>query len=132
MEHQDLVAWEQRLKGLFDEIDDALEEKYGRLFKLHPSRPKRGTTSNKEQDGLFNVGASFTPGFGSNIGRGYVVDLDVVTLESVPVDIRRLIEDDVFSMLNAKLSEHFPDRSIHIGRDGRLLKIFGDLSFRRR
>ena len=68
MRHPRLVEFETRLKQLFDAIDDLLEEKYGRTYHLHPSRPARGLTGNKAHDGLFNVGATFTPGYGSHHG----------------------------------------------------------------
>lgn len=129
MEREDIVAWERRLKTLFDEIDDLLEDRYGPLFSIHPARPKRGMTANKEHDGLFNVGASFSAGFGSRFGRGYVVDIDVATLQSVPGTIREQIENDVYQLILDKLKLHFPDRDIRVGRDGNLVKIYGDLSF---
>ncbi len=130
MEGRRLVEWEAQLKALFDEVDDHLEDTYGPLYSLHPSRPRRGRTANKEQDGLFNVGASFSPGFGSRYGRGYVVDIDVVTLEAVPDEIREMIERDVQLLVERKLPKYFPGRKMYVARDGSLLKIFGDLSFR--
>jgi hypothetical protein len=132
MERDDIVAWEQRLKALFDEIDDRLEDRYGPLFSVHPSRPRRGSTASKEQDGLFNVGASFSAGYGSRLGRGYVVDIDVLTLDTVPPSIRRQIEDDVHRLIVEKLALHFPDRDINADRDGNVIKIHGDLSFRKK
>ena len=92
METESVTTWERRLKELFDEVDDELEDRYGPLFSIHPARPSRGATSNKEHDGLFNVGASFTAGFGSKLGRGYVIDFDVVTLDTVPRPIKQQIE----------------------------------------
>jgi hypothetical protein len=131
MARSDLADWEQSLKLLFDEIDDRLEDTFGPLFSLHPSRPKRGVTSNKEQDGLFNVGASFSAGFGSHYGRGYVVDIDVVTLESVPQSIRTSIENEVYELILGRLETYFPGRDLTVGRDGNVMKIHGDLTFRR-
>ena len=60
MGYSDIEEWERKLKRVFDDIDDYLEEKYGHLYTLHPARAERGETSNKEQDGLFNVGATFS------------------------------------------------------------------------
>ena len=128
MKRNTVEAWEGELKAVFDKIDDALEEKYGRLFPLHPSRAGKGGTSNREQDGLFDVGASFSPGFGSHYGRGYVVDIDMVTLSSVPSDVRTLVYADVAEMLGRLLPEHFPDRDLRVARDGTVFKIIGDLS----
>ena len=70
MYHPKMMEWDKKLKAIFDRIDDKLEDRYGELFPLHPTRAERGTTSNKESDGLFNVGASFTAGYGSKLGRG--------------------------------------------------------------
>ena len=121
-------SWEIKLKKVFDEIDDELEERFGALYDLHPSRPKRGTTSNREQDGLFDIGASFSPGFGSEYGRGYVVDVDMVTLEHVPDGVRAHIESKVVALLREKLPLYFPGRGLTVRLDGSVFKIFGDLS----
>ena len=129
MEREDISDWERRLKRLFDEIDDRLEDTYGPLFSLHPSRARRGSTANKEHDGLFDVGASFSPGYGSSLGRGYVVDVDVVTLQAVPDRIREQIEADVHRLIRERLPDYFPGRDLRVGRDGNLIKIHGDLSF---
>ncbi len=116
---------EKDFKKLFDEIDDYLELKYGVLYPLHPSRAQKGTTSNKEHDGLFNIGASFTPGFGSKYGRGYVIDIRMVTLKNISEADRNKIEKDVFKQIKGKLPVHFPDKNIKIEKDGRSLKLFG-------
>ncbi len=126
--HKSLRIWEDRLKRLFDSIDDSLEDKYGNLFPLHPQRSKRYTTSNKEADGLFNVGASFTMGFGSRYGPGYIVDVRFSTLVRVPKDVRKRIEDEVADLLKQKLPEVFPGRNLEVAKDGVSYKIFGDLS----
>ncbi len=121
-------SWERKLKKLFDEIDDVIEERFGSLYDLHPARPRRGSTANREQDGLFDIGASFSAGFGSALGRGYVVDVDMVTLDRVPDSIRAHIEDQVVHLLREKLSIFFPDRYLDVKKDGSVFKIFGDLS----
>ena len=128
MDHPLTTVWKRKLKKLFDEVDDFLEEKYGHLYPLHPSRPKRGNTANKEHDGLFNVGARFTPGYGSTKGRGYVIDVDMVTLERVPEHVQAEIEHDVVEYVSKKLPEVFPERNLEVTKDGRVFKIHGDLS----
>ena len=130
MEYELLEEWENILKKVFDEIDEALENRYGSRFPLHPARPFHGSTSSREQDGLFDVGASFSAGFGSKYGRGYVIDIDMVTLKSVPDDLKEQIERDVVRMLREKLPLYFPGRSLTVKRDGNIFKILGDLSFR--
>ena len=127
MRHPRLAEFERRLKELFDSIDDHLEEKYGSDYRLHPARPSRGRTGNKAQDGLFNVGATFTPGFGSHHGRGYVVQVDMVTLDYVSEDVREEIEQEVADLVNEKLPYYFPDRELTVSRDRNVYKIHGDL-----
>ncbi len=127
MRHPSLIEFESKLRRLFDSIDHYLEEKYGRKYQLHPSRPARGTTSNSAHDGLFNVGATFTAGFGSKIGRGYIVQIDMVTLDSVPRDIREMIEEEVADQVAEKLGYYFPQRELRVDRDRNVYKIHGDL-----
>ena len=121
-------TWEKKLKKLFDEIDYELEERFGAMYDLHPARAKRGATSNKEQDGLFDIGASFSAGFGSERGRGYVVDVDMITLDRVPVDVQMHIEELVAEKIREKLPKFFPGRELKVKRDGTVFKIIGDLS----
>ncbi|MFP4483508.1 MAG: hypothetical protein ACOCYG_02435 [Spirochaetota bacterium] len=128
MSHPGVRDFNRRLKKVFDRVDDYLEEKYGGKYPLHPSRPRRGVTSNKAQDGLFNIGASFTAGYGSDLGRGYVVDVDMVTLAHIPSDVRRQIEEDAIAAVEAYLREEFPDRELHVSKDRHTFKIHGDLS----
>ena len=126
MRHPGLVQWEHRIKAMFDEIDDELEDKYGGTCPLHPSRPERGSTSNREADGLFNVGADFSAGYGSSLGRGYTVRVRMATLEHVPPALRAEIESDVEHMVRIRLPSAFPRRSLSLERDGSLLRITGD------
>lgn len=127
MRHPRIIEFEQRLKRLFDSIDDHLEEKYGGHYQLHPARPHRGKTSSKAQDGLFNVGATFTPGYGSRIGRGYIVQVEMITLDKVPSDVRDSIEQEVADLVNEKLPYYFPHRRLSVDRDRNVYKIHGDL-----
>ncbi|MCK5736643.1 MAG: hypothetical protein KAH21_09200, partial [Spirochaetaceae bacterium] len=94
----------------------------------HPNRARRGKTSNKEMDGLFNIGADFTPGYGSSLGRGYVVTIRISTLDHIPVDIREKIKFDVELMVRERLPAVFPGRMLQVERDGNLLKIIGDFN----
>ena len=126
MEHPEARAWNRALKSMFDEIDDVLEDRYGGRYALHPNRPARGKTSNKEMDGLFNVGADFTAGYGSDLGRGYVVQVRMSTLDHVPREVKADIESDVEHLVRDKLRLTFPGRNLELRRDGSLLKIIGD------
>jgi hypothetical protein len=73
MWHPKMTEFDERMKKLFDEVDACIENLYGGRYSLHPMRPERGETSNPEADGLFNIGAVFTPGYGSEHGRGYLI-----------------------------------------------------------
>jgi len=128
LSHPETLKWEKKLKILFDEIDDYLESKYGGVYPLHPARAKKGTTSNKEHDGLFNVGASFSTGLGSNYGPGYVIEIRFVTLSHVSEELREEIQEEVIKLARKKLPEHFPGKSLKVMRDGNVYKIYGDLS----
>lgn len=128
LKHPKLVEWEKSMKALFDEIDDYLEDKYGNLFPLHPNRTERGGTANKESDGLFNVGAAFSAGYGSRLGRGYVIEVHMATLAKVPEEIRELILRETADLVRARLKAYFPGRELEVEKDGSLYKIYGDLS----
>lgn len=128
MHHQGIVEFEENLKRIFDEIDDELEDSYGGLYELHPARPERGETANKSHDGLFNVGASFTAGYGSRLGRGWVVEVSIVTLETVHDDTKKAIEEKVLHLLRKKLSMQYPEKKINVERDRRIIKIYGEIA----
>ena len=110
MWHTKTIEWDRRLKAMFDEIDDILEDRYGSRWNLHPNRPQRGRTSNREMDGLFNIGADFTAGYGSRLGRGYIVQVRMSTLDHVPAEARHRIEADVEQLVVEKLPTAFPIR----------------------
>ncbi|MFA6619363.1 MAG: hypothetical protein WCT23_09890 [Candidatus Neomarinimicrobiota bacterium] len=128
MRHHKLVAWERKLKGILDEIDTLLEERYGNDYDLHPARREHGTTSNRSHDGLFDIRADFTLGLGSRKGRGYIIDIDLKTLENVPDDVIEEIEDEAVEELKLRLPIAYPDRELDVVRDGNMIKITGDLS----
>ena len=128
MRHRKATEWEKRLKTVFDEIDGELEAAYGERFELHPARQEHGTTSNREMDGLFNVGASYSAGFGSRLGAGYVVDIRLSTLQRIPKDLKLTLRDKVQAMLVEKLPAAFPGKELHVDQEKRHLRIHGDLS----
>jgi len=128
VKHPKMKEWDNNMKSLFDEIDDFLEDQYGRDYPLHPNRMPRNATSNKEMDGLFNVGASYSSGFGTKKGKGYVVDIHMSTLSSVPDPVRHEIEQVVEQKIEELLPKYFPGRELDVEKDGNALKIFGDLS----
>ena len=128
MRHQKAKAWEKRLKSMFDQIDIALEEEYGDRFTLHPVRASHGTTSSRSMDGLFNIGASYSAGFGSKHGPGYVVDIRLSTLERVPRELKQELRDRVQVMLAELLPATFPGKTLHIDKERQHSRIHGDLS----
>ena len=132
LQHRQLILWEKKLKKIFDRIDDYLEENYGKGYPLHPARARRGTTSNKEQDGLFNVGASYSLGAGSKYGAGYVIEVRLATLSNVNKEVRLQIEEKVVEILKRELPRSFPKRILHVERDRNIYKIYGDLSLGKR
>ena len=120
--------WEKRLKSVFDEMDHKLEAQYGDQWPLHPSRPKQGKTSNPSADGLFNVGAAFSAGFGSQHGPGYTVEIRLSTLKNVPAEVRKKIKTQVLQTLEKKLPAAFPGKELEVSDDNGLIRIHGDLS----
>ena len=124
-----LERWEHRLKRIFDEIDAELEaEGACKKFKRHPNRPPAGATSNREDDGLFDLGAAFSVGIGSQHGPGYVVQARIATLDAVPAEKQEKFEADVARRLKHKLPAAFPGVKLFVDRDGPVYKIHGDLS----
>ena len=123
-----LERWEARLKQVFDEINDEFETEYGQRARRHPNRPPHGATSNREDDGLFDLGAAFTVGIGSRHGPGYVVQARIATLERIPPAAQKKLEDEVARRLRQKLPAAFPGVELHVDLDGHVYKIHGDLS----
>lgn len=128
MRHHKAMQWEKKLKTVFDEIDRELETQYGDRWPLHPSRPKEGTTSNPEHDGLFNVGAAFSSGIGSQHGPGYTVEIRISTLKNIPANTRAKIKAQVFQALEQKLPAAFPGKELNVSDDKGVIRIHGDLS----
>ena len=126
--HPRLAAWEKRLHDILQQVDAMLEEQYGREWPLHPARPPRGTTANAQYDGLFRVTASFSAGYGSELGRGYVFRTEMVTLAHVPAEIRERIESSAIDSLCLLLDEEFPEQKLDVSRDGSIFKIHGNLN----
>jgi len=128
MWHPKMEEFDERMKKLFDEVDDFIEDKYGGSYSLNPLRPARGETTNPEADGLFNIGAIFTPGYGSELGRGYLIDVSMSTLEKVDDAMRREIYEAAANKVRELLPIHFPERELTVKRDKNRFKIQGDFS----
>lgn len=119
---------ENNLSLLCQNLDNYLEDEYGSRYRIHPNRLKRGLGSNPRFDGLFSTAMAFTLGYGSNTGRGYVVEVDIRTLDRVSPEERQEINDAAFSYIQNNLKEVFPNRDLSIVKDGKLMKIVGDFS----
>lgn len=123
-----LEHWEKALRQILNQIDTELEEKYSGSWPRHPARPRRGSTANPKQDGLFAIGATYSAGFGSKLGEGYVVEIRLATLAKVPLKQQKQIEEEAITRLTQLLPEAFPKRELRVQRDGTVYKIIGDLS----
>ncbi len=125
-----LEKWEARLKAVFDEIDRELEADASSFpaYPRHPARPAAGATANPENDGLFDVGAAFSPGFGSLHGPGYVLQARIATLDSVSPADQAALEQAVVARLREKLPLAFPRANLRVSLDRHVYKIHGDLS----
>ena len=119
---------EETLFQALEAADAQMEERYGDAFPLHPARPPHKTSVNRQYDGLFEIGAGFSAGFGSKFGPGYALSLRIVTLQNVPADFREKFESEAVEVLQEELKRHFPDRELKIVRDVDSWKIVGDLS----
>ena len=128
MWHYRMMEFDDRMKKLFDDVDAYIEDLYGDRYILHPVRPLRGETANPEADGLFNIGAVFTPGYGSEMGRGYLIDVSMVTLEKVDEGVRREIYEATAKKVEELLPIYFPERGLTVNRDKNHFKIQGDFS----
>jgi hypothetical protein len=128
IQHPNLRLWEQNLKRILDSLDEMLEDAYGHKYRLHPARPERGATTSKSQDGLFDISAHFTLGLGSEKGKGYVIDIRMVTLEKVPQEIEDQVNETALQYLQKELGKIFPSKKLWVNRDGPVLKLYGDLS----
>jgi|SRR6056297_739556 len=126
--HPKLIEFEKKLKDLVHELDERLEERYGGNLTLHPARRPRGTTSNSAHDGLFDIRGEFTLGLGSESGKGYIIDIDIKTLDKIPEDYLKSIKKDTKVFLEKNLPAIFPGRDLSIIDENGQIKITGDLS----
>ena len=130
LQHPKIASFEKRLKTIFDMLDHELELKYKGRFALHPARPKRGTTADPSADGLFDIGATFTAGFGSEHGRGYTIQARIATLGQTDAKTIQTVEKFIVKRLNEELPREFPERKLQVLRDGNVYKIVGDLGIK--
>jgi hypothetical protein len=120
--------FERTLRQLCNELDEYLENTFGNLYPLHPNRLRRGKAGNVSYDGLFSTGTKFTLGYGSPSGKGYLVDVEIVTLERVSKEDREMINSLAAKFLGEKLPIFFPSRSLQVIHEEKVFKIVGDFS----
>lgn len=113
---------------MLDELDDYLEETYGQRFIRHPNRPKRGEAASSRYDGLFSATSKFTLGYGSERGRGYLIVIDISTLDHIDKKTRDQIETDAIEHLKQLIPRYLPDRKLEVVKDGTVYKLVGDFS----
>lgn len=128
LRHRSVEEFELRLHELFGRIDGVLEVEFGELIPRDPRRPPVGSTADHTAEGLFHLGASFTTGYGSAYGPGYVVAIEMRAIRSPPIEIQTRIENRAIQLLQRELAAEFPDRKLEVVRDGTVWKIVGDLS----
>ena len=128
MRNQHVERWEAKLKVVFDQIDDTLEERYHGSYPLHPTRLSRGQAANKEDDGLFELGVSFSAGIGSKAGPGYVFRVRLATLATVPDHFREQLTEEVIELLQQLLPQEFPGTDLRVGCENGICRVYGDLS----
>lgn len=126
--HPKQEEFEAKLSQLCAALDNRLEDRYGKLFPIHPNRPKRGEAAYPGFDGLFSTSVAFTLGIGSQYGRGYVMNIDVRTLDYVDPDFMTEVFNEALVFVNSNLPVYFPERDLKLVKDGRVLKITGDFS----
>lgn len=124
--HPKQAILEETMARMCSDLDNYLEDMYGTEYTIHPNRPMRGRAANPSYDGLFSTGTMFTLGYGSKYGRGYIIDMEIRSLESIPAEKRREIEETGVSFLRERLTSYFPERKLEIVRDGSVWKLVGD------
>ncbi|UPA17626.1 hypothetical protein R5397_03915 [Borrelia sp. MN22-0132] len=108
------------------DVDCVLEDEFGNSYKVHPSRLSRGTAANGLLDGLFRVTTSFTLGYGSKFGRGYLVIIEIITLDIVDVEFSNRVIERGIEVFGEKLKERFSGKKLSIVHDMNVYKIIGD------
>ena len=119
---------ENELARLCANLDNYLEDKYGKKYRIHPNRLKRGAGSNPRFDGLFSTSIAFSLGYGSKTGRGYIVEVDIRTLDKVAEEDKKEINEEAFNYIKRNLKLCLPERELDIVKDGSVMKIVGDFS----
>ncbi len=119
---------EEQFAELEKGIDGHLEDMFGDRLSLHPSRMPRGKGSNPIYDGLFSATIVFSMGYGTQYGRGYIVNVGVSTLDMIDPELKDQIMNEAFHYTSEHYMDYLPDRKIQVVRDMGLIKLIGDFS----
>lgn len=119
---------EAKMSLLCQALDNHLEDIYGERYRIHPNRPKRGAGSNPNYDGLFATSLAFTLGYGSQYGRGYVVNVEIRTLDKVSQYDQVKIRGTAFAFISENLGKYIPGHELQVVQDGNVMKVIGDFS----
>jgi hypothetical protein len=79
-------------------------------------------------DGLFEIAPDFTPGIGSERGRGYLISRKVATLANAPDGWFEAFLDEAVERTCEEPPIYFPDRELSVVRDECRYKIIGNFS----
>ena len=71
---------------------------------------------------------SLPPGCGSTYGRGYIIEVGMVTRQTIPGEVREDIESAVINHLRPELALASPNSELHVERDGPIYKIHGNIN----
>ncbi|BCR19048.1 hypothetical protein BmHoA_00097 [Borrelia miyamotoi] len=118
--------FENALFNICLDVDYVLEDEFGSFYEIHPNRPSRGRSANGILDGLFRVTTSFTLGYGSKFGRGYLIIIEIITLNIVDKEFSSRVMERGIKIFGDKLKEKFPDKKLSIVHDINVYKIIGD------
>ncbi len=128
MNRTQVELWEAGLRQALDVVDHVLEDRFGDLLPRRPNRPRRDATANPRYDGLFTVDSKFSMGLLSQSGPGYVIDVRLAAIGSPTAAQHEAILEEAERALRAALPESFPGRHLEVVREGRILRVTGDLS----
>ncbi|MDD4083900.1 MAG: hypothetical protein PHD05_11015 [Sphaerochaetaceae bacterium] len=126
--HPKQIILEETIQKMCDELDIYLEDHFGLRYPLHPNRPKRGMTASGIYDGLFSTTAVFTLGYGSEMGRGYIITIEIRTLKFVSKTDKDEIETSGIQYFKTLIPKYFPDRKLSVVKDQNVYKLVGDFS----
>ena len=67
-------------------------------------------------------------GLGSEKGKGYIIDIRMVTLDHIPKEDERKMKAEAVAFLQNKLPKYFPGKNLSVSMDSHVIKLHGDLS----